>query len=34
MEYLTELRLREANGQRPEIRVGEADEFFEKTAAV
>jgi len=34
MEYLTELRLRQANGQRPNIQVGEADEFFEKTAAV
>ncbi|MHB9073135.1 MAG: MotA/TolQ/ExbB proton channel family protein [Desulfobaccales bacterium] len=34
MEYLTELRLRQVKGQRPDIMVGEADEFFEKTAAV
>lgn len=34
MEYLTELRLRQAKGQSPNIQVGEADEFFEKTAPV
>ena len=34
MEYLTELRLRQAKGQSPNILVGEADEFFEKTAPV
>jgi len=34
MEYLTELRLRQAKGQRAKVQVGGADEFFEKTAAV
>jgi biopolymer transport protein ExbB/TolQ len=34
MEYLTELRLRQAKGQKQTTRVGEENEFFEKTAAI
>ncbi|AEB10059.1 MotA/TolQ/ExbB proton channel family protein [Desulfobacca acetoxidans] len=34
MEYLTELRLRQAKAQRSDIRAGEEDEFIKKTAAV
>jgi biopolymer transport protein ExbB/TolQ len=34
MEYLTELLLRKVKGPRPEPERGEADEFFEETAAV
>jgi biopolymer transport protein ExbB/TolQ len=34
MEYLTELRLRKAKGPRPDTKVREDDELFEKTATV
>jgi len=34
MEYLTEMRLRKARGPKANKKVGEEDEFFEKTAAV
>jgi len=34
MEYLTELRLRQAKGPRPVAKVGEEDELLKKTASV